>query len=195
MHRQRRRHVPGLLPEALRQACPNPGMPAASGDQPGSADTRRLDTGRGESHNSAVTVPSGHSAWPRAWRNCPWWANAAHCASISSSARSRPAATAAAANSTPATLAASSSVWSSGLQCASWCSISARSVRRDDRGDGLHPCPHVPPVWSLGHHLLPDEFVDHGDQEQGIPRGCADAARGPGLPPAGCPRTAGRGRP
>ena len=52
----------------------------------------------------------------------------AHSASISSSLRSRLAATAAAANSTPATLAAASRVWTSRRQCASCCSSSARSV-------------------------------------------------------------------
>jgi hypothetical protein len=44
-------------------------------------------------------------------------------------------------------------------------------MRRDDRGDAVPPGPYCPVVGCLGHHLLPDEFVDQGDQEQRIPPG------------------------
>ena len=62
-------------------------------------------------------------------------------------------------------------------------------MRRDDRGEGVHPGTHAPPVWSLRHHLLADQFVGQGDQEQGITTGtlmqhAAQRCREPRAPEA-----------
>ena len=54
-------------------------------------------------------------------------------------------------------------------------------MRRDDRGEGVHPGMHVPPVWSLHHHLLANQFVGQGAQEQGITTSTL-MQHGPALP-------------
>ena len=132
-----RRQVTGLCAEALRQACPNPGMPPGLASRRDALIQEILIQGmaKAKARGDRPIRPFGTAT---RLEELPVVASVAHSASISSSLRSRLAATAAAANSTPATLAAASRVCSSRRQCASCCSSSARSVLgRSWRG--LHP--------------------------------------------------------
>jgi hypothetical protein len=75
-----------------------------------------------------IAVPSGHSSRPVTRRNWPRRSSPAQRSSTRSSSAPMPAAAAAAENSTPATLAASSSRWSSGARLSNCCSTSWRTL-------------------------------------------------------------------
>ena len=170
MQRQGRRQVTGLHAEALRQACPNPGMP------PGLASSR-------DALIQDVVIQGMAKAKACSDRPIRPFGTASRLEELPVVRQRR----ALGLNLVLGTLKARrdrrrrklDTGHTRGFEQGLFLATTVRELLLeqrpercwDDRGEGLHPAPHGPPCWSLTHHLVTDEFVHDGDHEQGIPMG------------------------